>query len=157
MAMSEQLLVIDEGTSSTRAMLVDGDGRTSAMAQREVPTHYPQPGWVEQDAEQIWQLTLEAAREAVGDQVNQIAAIGITNQRETIVFWDRVSRSYSRPPACCSTPISAPLRSPGRSITGRNCATPGTACASARSTAGWCSSSPAACTSPMPPTPRARS
>ena len=97
MAMSEQLLVIDEGTSSTRAMLVDGDGRTSAMAQREVPTHYPQPGWVEQDAEQIWQLTLEAAREAVGDQVNQIAAIGITNQRETIVFWDRVSGAALAP------------------------------------------------------------
>ena len=87
--MSEHLLVIDEGTSSTRAMLVDAAGRTGAMAQREVPTHYPQPGWVEQDAEAIWQLTLEAAREAVGDQAGQVAAVGITNQRETIVFWDR--------------------------------------------------------------------
>ena len=87
--MGEQLLVIDEGTSSTRAMLVDIVGGCGAMAQRDLTTFYPQPGWVEQDAEEIWRLTLECSREAIGDKVDSIAAIGITNQRETIVFWDR--------------------------------------------------------------------
>ncbi|MEO7814238.1 MAG: glycerol kinase [Sphingomicrobium sp.] len=95
--MSEQLLVIDEGTSSTRAMLVDAAGRMGPMAQRELTTHYPQPGWVEQDAEEIWRLTLNAAREAVGDRAAEIAAIGITNQRETIVFWDRTTGAALAP------------------------------------------------------------
>ncbi len=83
------VLVIDEGTSSTRAMLVDGNGRVGAMAQRELTTNYPRPGWVEQDAGEIWRLTLEAAREAIGEDASRVAGIGITNQRETIVFWDR--------------------------------------------------------------------
>ncbi len=95
--MSEQLLVIDEGTSSTRAMLIDADGGCGAMAHRDLTTHYPQSGWVEQDAEEIWRLTLEAAREAVGDQVHRITAIGITNQRETIVFWDRTTGAALAP------------------------------------------------------------
>ena len=95
--MGETLLVIDEGTSSTRAMLVDAEGRTGAMTQRALTTHYPQPGWVEQDAEQIWRLTLAAAREAVGDGAERIAAIGLTNQRETIVFWDRRSGAALAP------------------------------------------------------------
>ena len=95
--MSEQLLVIDEGTSSTRAMLVDGHGRCGTMAQRDLTTAHPRPGWVEQDAEEIWRLTIEAAREAVGDQAASIAAIGITNQRETIVFWDRTTGAALAP------------------------------------------------------------
>ena len=87
--MGDSLLVIDEGTSSTRAMLVDADGRTGALAQRDLTTLYPQPGWVEQDATKIWRLTLEAAREAIGDRSKGVAAVGLTNQRETITFWDR--------------------------------------------------------------------
>ena len=90
--MGDRILVIDEGTSSTRAMLVDAEGRTGAMAQRDLTTSYPRPGWVEQDAEQIWRLTLEAAREAIGEDGARVAGIGITNQRETIVFWDRDER-----------------------------------------------------------------
>lgn len=89
--MGDSLLVIDEGTSSTRAMLVNPSGLTGAMPQRALTTSYPQPGWVEQDAEEIWKLTLEAAREAVGDDPSRVTAIGLTNQRETIVFWDRSS------------------------------------------------------------------
>ena len=89
--MNPTILVIDEGTSSTRAMLVDVAGRSGAMAQRDVATHYPQPGWVEQDAAEIWRLTLDSAREALGDDGARVAAIGLTNQRETIVFWDRSS------------------------------------------------------------------
>ena len=86
--MGDTLLVIDEGTSSTRAMLVDAGGCGGAMAQHALTTHYPRPGWVEQDAEEIWRLTLEAARTAIGDDADRIAALGLTNQRETIVFWD---------------------------------------------------------------------
>ena len=89
--MGDTLLVIDEGTSSTRAMLVDAAGCTGGMAQRALTTNYPQPGWVEQDAEEIWRLTLKVAREAIGDNGSKVAAIGLTNQRETIVFWDRRS------------------------------------------------------------------
>lgn len=95
--MSDTILVLDEGTSSTRAMLVDAAGRTGKMAQHALTTTYPQPGWVEQDAEEIWRLTLEAAREAVGHGANRIAAIGLTNQRETIVFWDRRSGAALAP------------------------------------------------------------
>ncbi len=90
--MSDQLiLVIDEGTTSTRAMLFSPDGVCHGTEQRDLTQHYPQPGWVEHDAEEIWRRTLECAqllvREAGGP--SRIAAIGITNQRETIVFWDK--------------------------------------------------------------------
>ena len=95
--MGDRILVIDEGTSSTRAMLVDAEGHTGAMAQRDLTTSYPRPGWVEQDAEQIWRLTLEAAREAIGEDGARVAGIGITNQRETIVFWDRTTGAALAP------------------------------------------------------------
>ena len=95
--MGDTLLVIDEGTSSTRAMLVDAHGRTGAMAQRSLTTNYPRPGWVEQDAEEIWRLTLEVARQAIGDNAAKVAGIGLTNQRETIVFWDRQSGAALAP------------------------------------------------------------
>ena len=95
--MGERLLIIDEGTSSTRAMLIDRSGRVGTMAQRALATAYPQPGWVEQDAEEIWRLTLESAREAIGDAASSVAAIGLTNQRETIVFWDRSSGAALAP------------------------------------------------------------
>src|SRR4028118_1004780 len=90
--MSEQLiLVIDEGTTSTRAMLFDPDGSCRGVEQSDLTQHYPQPGWVEHDAQEIWDRTLACARKLV-DQAGgaaRIAAIGITNQRETIVFWDK--------------------------------------------------------------------
>lgn len=95
--MGDAILVIDEGTSSTRAMVVDAAGHTGRMAQRALTTTYPQPGWVEQDAEEIWRLTLEAARDAVGEGGARIAGIGLTNQRETIVFWDRRSGAALAP------------------------------------------------------------
>ena len=88
--MSEQLiLVIDEGTTSTRAMLFEPDGRALAVEQRDLAQHYPQPGWVEHDAGEIWRRTLECAQLLVAKAggADRIAAIGITNQRETIVFW----------------------------------------------------------------------
>jgi glycerol kinase len=88
--MGDRLLVIDEGTSSTRAMLFGLDARSHGAAQHALTNTFPRPGWVEQDADEIWRLTLAAAQSLV-DQAgaSQIAAIGITNQRETIAFWDR--------------------------------------------------------------------
>ena len=89
--MGEWLLVIDEGTSSTRAMLFDPSGQCQGLAQNPLTTTFPQLGWVEQDAAGIWRLTLAAARQMVARAggAEAIAAIGITNQRETLVCWHR--------------------------------------------------------------------
>lgn len=89
--MSGDILVIDEGTTSTRAMLFGPDGACLGFEQQELTQHYPQDGWVEHDAEEIWAKTLDCARAMVGKAggAGRIAAIGITNQRETIVFWSR--------------------------------------------------------------------
>ena len=91
--MSETLLVIDEGTTSTRAMLFDPGGACLATEQRALGQHYPRPGWVEHDAEEIWQASLACARAVAGQAggAARVAAIGITNQRETICFWSRAS------------------------------------------------------------------
>ncbi|MGH6706228.1 MAG: glycerol kinase GlpK [Sphingomicrobium sp.] len=89
--MTQYILVIDEGTTSTRAMLFGTDGTPVASAQHGLTQHYPAPGWVEHDAGEIWERTLAVAREMVAKAggANRIAAIGITNQRETVVAWDR--------------------------------------------------------------------
>jgi glycerol kinase len=89
--MGEYLLVIDEGTTSTRAMLFAPDGMPHGVAQHALTQHYPAPGRVEHDAAEIWEKT-RAAAQAMVDRAggpDRIAAIGITNQRETVVFWDR--------------------------------------------------------------------
>lgn len=91
--MSGKILVIDEGTTSTRVMLFEADGTCLGSAQRPLTQHYPAPGLVEHDAEEIWTLTLACAQEMVAKAggASQIAGIGITNQRETIVFWDKTT------------------------------------------------------------------
>lgn len=86
------ILAIDQGTTSTRSMLFDGKGNRIATAQAEFTQHYPSPGWVEHDAEEIWRDTLATARAAIvraDARARDIAAIGIANQRETVVIWDR--------------------------------------------------------------------
>lgn len=85
------ILVLDAGTTSTRAMLFAPDGERIATAQRDLTQYYPQPGRVEHDAAEIWDRSLECARQLVGEAggADRIAAIGITNQRETVVAWDR--------------------------------------------------------------------
>ncbi|MDP2006765.1 MAG: glycerol kinase GlpK [Rubrivivax sp.] len=86
------ILALDQGTSSSRSIVFDDRGQVVAMAQRELTQHYPQPGWVEHDADEIWASQLATAREALakaGLQARDISAIGITNQRETTVLWDR--------------------------------------------------------------------
>ena len=89
--MGEHILVLDAGTTSTRAMTFAPDGTVEAVAQKDLTQHYPKPGWVEHDAAEIWDKTLACAREVVGGDAGRIAAIGITNQRETVVAWDRTS------------------------------------------------------------------
>jgi glycerol kinase len=86
------LLALDQGTSSSRSIVFDPSGHTIATAQKELTQIYPQPGWVEHDALEIWRLQLATAREALakaGITAAQVKAIGITNQRETSVVWNR--------------------------------------------------------------------
>lgn len=86
------LLALDQGTTSSRALVFDRTGRILGLAQKEFQQHFPQPGWVEHDAEEIWTSQLQVAHEAIQRaevNVSDIAAIGITNQRETTVVWDR--------------------------------------------------------------------
>jgi glycerol kinase len=89
---ADHVLAIDQGTTSTRAILFDSEARPVAVSQRELTQHYPDRGWVEHDPEQIWTDTVEVVREALSAVApERVAALGITNQRETIVLWDRAS------------------------------------------------------------------
>jgi glycerol kinase len=85
------ILAIDQGTTSTRAILFDAAGRACRTAQIELAQHHPQPGWVEQDPEEIWRGVVSLCREAAAAADGPIAAIGITNQRETTVLWERAT------------------------------------------------------------------
>jgi len=88
------ILALDEGTTSTRAILFDAKGRALAEAGRPIRQSYPRDGWVEHDPEEIFRLSVEVMREAMetaGREMAEVAAIGITNQRETVVVWDRVT------------------------------------------------------------------
>lgn len=82
------ILAIDQGTTSSRAILFDGDMRVAHVAQREFTQIYPQSGWVEHDVEEIWDSAMAVCKDAVAKS-DDIAAIGITNQRETTIIWDR--------------------------------------------------------------------
>lgn len=90
--MEDYVLALDQGTTSSRAIIFDRAGRIVEAAQEEFPQIYPQPGWVEHDPEAIWRTQLNTARlvmKKAGVEPAQLAAIGITNQRETTVVWDR--------------------------------------------------------------------
>ncbi len=90
--MTDYILALDQGTTSSRAILFDHGGQVVSTAQEEFPQIYPQPGWVEHDLEAIWQTQAGTARqvlEQAGIRATQVAAIGITNQRETTAVWDR--------------------------------------------------------------------
>src|SRR6185295_3165618 len=88
------ILAIDQGTTSTRAIVFDSSGRPVASAQKELPQIFPKPGWVEHDPEEIWRATVEMCRGALAGaklEATALAGIGITNQRETTVVWDRAT------------------------------------------------------------------
>ncbi|WP_153559476.1 glycerol kinase GlpK [Roseimaritima sediminicola] len=88
------VLAFDQGTTSSRAIVFDSKGNILGVAQREFTQHYPRSGWVEHDAEEIWQSQLAVGREVLeqcGFGAADVAAIGITNQRETTILWDRAS------------------------------------------------------------------
>jgi glycerol kinase len=92
--MAQYVLAIDQGTTSSRAIVFGKDFSVAAIAQEEFTQHYPQSGWVEHDPEEIWTTVLSTARAALrkaGATAGDIAGIGITNQRETVVVWDRAT------------------------------------------------------------------
>ena len=92
--MTHYVLAIDQGTTSSRAILFDKDYRICALSQQEFTQHYPQPGWVEHDPEEIWQTTIASCRDAMaqlGVSAADLVSIGITNQRETTLVWERAS------------------------------------------------------------------
>ena len=90
--MGRYIMALDAGTTSNRCILFDENGRMRSVAQREFTQYFPQPGWVEHDADEIWASQLGVAVEAmnmIGASAKDIAAIGITNQRETAIVWDK--------------------------------------------------------------------
>jgi len=90
--MKKYILALDQGTTSSRAIVFDHDGTIVSVAQKEFTQIFPQPGWVEHDPEEIWSTQLGVAAEAIthaGLTTENIHAIGITNQRETTIVWDR--------------------------------------------------------------------
>ncbi|MCL6641007.1 MAG: glycerol kinase, partial [Candidatus Rokubacteria bacterium] len=92
--MKRYVLALDQGTSGSTALVVDADGRVRARGYAELPQHYPRPGWVEHDPEEIWSTVERAARAALAEarvSGGEVAALGITNQRETMVLWDRAT------------------------------------------------------------------
>jgi glycerol kinase len=92
--MSRWILALDQGTTSSRAILFDPRGNIVASAQQEFTQHFPQPGWVEHDPEEIWssqRASVDAVLAKAGARPGDVAAVGITNQRETTVLWDRAS------------------------------------------------------------------
>ena len=99
-ASTHRILVLDQGTTSSRAIVYDGNAQSLGVGQRELSQSFPQAGWVEHDAEQIWQDTLQCARDALAaaaTDAQQVCAVGITNQRETIVLWDRATGAPLHP------------------------------------------------------------
>ena len=93
-------LAIDQSTSATKALLLDRDGRVLDKESREHKQHYPQPGWVEHDAEEIWQNTLATTRTLLArnaGRVADLACLSLTNQRETIVVFDRATGAPLHP------------------------------------------------------------
>ena len=91
--MQRYILALDQGTTSSRAILFSRDGSVAGHAQKGFRQHYPQPGWVEHDPEEIWESEREVAAQALRESghAHEVAGIGITNQRETTILWDRAS------------------------------------------------------------------
>ena len=92
--MGKYIMALDAGTTSSRCILFDQNGEVCSLAQKEFTQYFPKPGWVEHDANEIWSTQLGVAVEAmskIGASAGDIAAIGITNQRETAIVWDKAT------------------------------------------------------------------
>ena len=110
--MTKYILALDQGTTSSRAIVFGRDGRIVASAQQEFRQIYPQPGHVEHDAEDIWNSQLDSARQAMKNAkitADDIAAIGVTNQRETTVLWDKQTGKAIAPAIVWQSRVTAPL------------------------------------------------
>ena len=90
--MSQYILALDQGTTSSRAIVFDRQGHIAALSQHPLPQHFPQSGWVEHDPMEIWDTQRRAASDAVsGLPAGSVAGIGVTNQRETTILWDKTT------------------------------------------------------------------
>lgn len=90
--MAKYIMAIDQGTTSTRAIIFDQDGEPKWSSQKEIDQSFPEPGWVEHNANEIWLKTLQVMASVMieaGIQADELDSIGITNQRETTVIWDK--------------------------------------------------------------------
>lgn len=115
----DTVLALDQGTTSSRAILFGPEGQVLALAQREFAQHYPRPGWVEHDPEEIWQSQLAVAKEVLAQAgTRPVRALGVTNQRETTVLWDRATGRAIAPAIVWQDRRTAPrcagLRAAGR-------------------------------------------
>lgn len=115
----DTVLALDQGTTSSRAILFGPEGQVLALAQREFAQHYPRPGWVEHDPEEIWKTQLAVAREVLAQAgARRVRAVGVTNQRETTVLWDRATGRAVAPAIVWqdrrTAPRCAELRAAGR-------------------------------------------
>ena len=102
--MAKYVMALDAGTTSNRCILFNEKGEMCSVAQREFTQYFPKPGWVEHDADEIWASMLGVAVEAmnmIGATAEDIAAIGITNQRETTIVWDKNTGEPIHHPAGC--------------------------------------------------------
>ena len=107
--MAKYIMALDAGTTSNRCILFNEQGEMCSVAQKEFTQYFPQPGWVEHDANEIWSTQIEVAQRAmanIGATAADIAAIGITNQRETTIVWDRKTGE----PVCRAISAAAPVR-----------------------------------------------
>lgn len=110
--MADYILSFDQGTTSSRAIVFNKKANIVSIAQKEFTQIFPQPGWVEHDANEIWSTQISVAAEAIakaGIPVNNIAAIGITNQRETTVVWDKKPINPFAMPLCGRTGAQQPI------------------------------------------------
>ena len=111
--MSDQrfILALDQGTTSSRTIVFNQAGQAVAMAQSPTTQIFPRPGWVNQDATEIWQTQIASAREAIDRAsiaISEVASIGITNQRETLVVWERATGNPVHPAIVWQSRQSAP-------------------------------------------------
>ena len=107
MSQDKYILAFDQGTTSSRSIIFDHDGKVVAVAQKEFQQIYPKPGWVEHDPMEIWSSQSSTAAEAISRadlSADSIAAVGVTNQRETTIVWDKKNRQTRLQCDCVARP-----------------------------------------------------